>query len=390
MPKFRLCALAAGVLLCHAAHAENVTPQLKINGFATAAASFLSNDSGGAKYMENSYGRAGIGEDVNTDFDSLLGLQLDYQANDKTNMVVQLEAMGQKQYSVEASWAYIRYQLSDEWAARAGRVSFPGFMYSDTMDVGNAYPWVRTPPEVYSSTPVKSLEGVEALWHHGIGAWTAGAQLTLASGHATDNSFTLQNVGSVALTLTNNDLLLRICRLQGQLNSHFNKTLSSNAAANAALNAALDFHDADASFTSAGFTYDDNNWMAQGEIVAQRVDGWAADFNAGYVTAGHYFGHWLPFLSWQQIHTVNLKDKDVPVPAISPTFTLPTEAFSVFDQSSISAGLRVDPRPNLSVKFQVDHIYDFHGSGGLFRFPTPGVHVPSPTNLYSVAVSTSF
>lgn len=389
MTQARLYALAAGLLLCSAASAENVTPQLKMNGFATAGVAWLDEDSGGgnhgpASYMQNSYGRQGISEDINTKFDSVVGLQFDYAVNDQTNLVTQLVARGQNQnsYQIQAEWAYIRYQLAEDWVVRGGRFSFPGFMFSDSMLIGYSHPWVRPPAEVYANTPVPSVQGLDVLYRKNVGDWTLGAQLFGGNADTSDGRLGLQNMGTLYLTATHDDLTIR--------GGHATFKLVNNVSLAPLQN--LDSGGA-SGFSSLGMLFDNNEWLLAGEVVRQHVKDWPADFVAGYLTFGHYFGQWLPYATWSKIDTQGEVGKTQGPLNLRPS--------SIFEQTTYSLGLRYDPKPRFCIKAQIDHVTDIGKYDGIFRFTQTtgsgaliaGPAAPFPlksANLYSLTASVVF
>lgn len=406
MVKPRLGALAACILCSTSASAFDINSQLKVNGFATAGVAWLSQDSagtgtnasgqpvnyGGASYMQNSYGRAGINENINTKFDSVVGIQFDYEINDSVNLVTQLVAKGQNQdsFKIQADWAYIRDELDDNWTVRAGRLGFPGFMYSDSMLVSYSHPWVRPPAEVYANTPVPSVQGADVTYRYNLeNNWTLGSQLFVGNGDTSDGRLTLQNMASLYFTANNDNLTLRA----GQVRFNLQNNVSLAPLPN------LDDTYSD-SFTSVGALYDNNHWLFAAEFVQQRVAGWPADFNAGYITVGHYFGKFLPYATWAKVRTLNNSDK-----ILNGIDTRPS---SIFDQTTYSVGLRYDPKPGYCLKAQVDRIVDIGQYDGIFRFPTvgatgstqlPGTNalpagatLPTlkPTNLFSLTASVAF
>lgn len=370
MSRYRLTLLAAGLIACAgSSYAQNLTPQLKINGFATAGIAWLDEDSAGvsssgqrydnAYYMQNSYGRAGIGKDINTKFDSVAGLQLDYAVNDSANMVLQLVAKGQNQdsFKIQADWAYIRYAFNDNWIARFGRLGFQGFMYSDSMMIGQSYPWVRPPSEVYANTPVPSAQGMDLTYRFNLTEkWMFSTQVFAGAADTSDNRLTLKNLGSLYLTLGTDNLTIR----GGYM--HFNLANNVSLSPLPDLDDNLDDH-----FSSLGVLYDNGQWLLAGEFVQQQVKGWPADFNAGYFTVGHYFGKWLPYANWGKIVTEGSGDKTVAA-AGAPATLVNTRPSSIFEQTSYSLGLRFDPKPNLSFKAQVDHITGMGDYNGMFRY----------------------
>jgi hypothetical protein len=261
-------------------------------------------------------------------------------------------------------------------------------MYSDSMQVGYAHPWVRPPAEVYANTPVPSMQGVDLTHRYSMGEWELHTQLLLGNGQTSDARLTLENAASLYFTLSRENLTLRA--------GHVNFSLQNNVSLAPLPN--LNGGRGNA-FSSIGMLYDDNNWLLASEVVQQKVASWPADFNAGYITFGHYFGKYLPYVNYGNIHTVGDVDK-----TLNGINTRPS---SVFAQSSYSLGLRYDPKPGFCLKAQVDHIMP-SSVDGIFRFPTPAATGPTQlpgtgalggaatlpplhsTNLFSLTASVAF
>lgn len=125
---------------------------LQINGFINVSAGSVDN----SKLDVDGY-------DTGVSFDSgtLVGLQLSKQVNDTTSATVQLIARGQDSYTTEASWAYVTFSPDESTDIRAGRLRTPFFYYSDFLEVGYAYNWVRPPSIVYRLNDMSSVTGVD-------------------------------------------------------------------------------------------------------------------------------------------------------------------------------------------------------------------------------------
>jgi hypothetical protein len=124
---------------------------LNINGFLSVGASMLDES------------KATIaGADTNGGFkqDTVLGLQVQKQVNDSTSATGQLVSRGSDDYSTEAAWAFITYAANDDLDIRMGRLRIPFFYYSDFLEVGYAYNWIRPPEEVYR-IPFSSIDGFD-------------------------------------------------------------------------------------------------------------------------------------------------------------------------------------------------------------------------------------
>lgn len=63
---------------------------------------------------------------------------------------VQLISRGTNEYSPRFEWAYLSWEASPRLDFQAGKMRLPVYLYSDKMDVGFAYPWLRVPSDAYS------------------------------------------------------------------------------------------------------------------------------------------------------------------------------------------------------------------------------------------------
>lgn len=125
--------------------------------------------------------------------DSLVGLQARADINDKASVTIQLLAEGANDWETNVDMAYLTYQVTDQFAWRAGRMRAPFFLYSDFVNVGYAYPWIRPPFEVYSS-PFNSLDGMDVVYRTSFGSVDAMFQAYVGS----DNFVINENFGSLA------------------------------------------------------------------------------------------------------------------------------------------------------------------------------------------------
>lgn len=147
-------------------------PGLGLSGIALAADTTISGflSVGGGKSSENTTaGYAGYNEDqVTFDADTLFGLQVTSQVSEKVKVTGQLEARGSDDYKVEDQWAYVSYAFNDNVTARAGRLRTPLYLYSDFVDVGYAYSWIRPPSDVYY-LPFNNVQGMDFVWNFSAG-----------------------------------------------------------------------------------------------------------------------------------------------------------------------------------------------------------------------------
>ena len=60
----------------------------------------------------------------------------------------QIVARGVNDFDANFEWAYISYEINDNWTVQAGKKRLPLFYYSDFFDVGYAYVWMRNLPTI--------------------------------------------------------------------------------------------------------------------------------------------------------------------------------------------------------------------------------------------------
>jgi len=127
--------------------------ELDFNGFISVGGGIADNDE---LNLDVDYD-----EDVSFNEDSILGIQTTAPINDKISFTAQLVARGKEDYDVSAEWAFLKFEANDEFYARAGRLRAPFFAYSESIEVGYSYHWIRPPSEVYR-LPFSSIDGVDA------------------------------------------------------------------------------------------------------------------------------------------------------------------------------------------------------------------------------------
>ena len=137
--------------------------------------------------------------------DTLLALQVSKQVNDKTTATGQLVSRGTDDFKTEAAWAYVSYQSDSDLTARMGRLRIPFFNYSEFLEVGYAYNWVRLPSDVYN-IPFSSFDGFDLTQRFSIGALDSSIQLNYGRLNdeltifEEDYSSDLKNMAGLSLT----------------------------------------------------------------------------------------------------------------------------------------------------------------------------------------------
>jgi predicted porin len=143
--------LAACIAASAASPLTFASDDLRINGFLSVGASMADSDDA---HFGGSDDQGGFKND------NVLGLQVSKQINDSTSATGQLVSRGADDYSTEAAWAFVTYAATDDLDLRMGRLRIPFFYYSDFLEIGYAYNWVRPPEEVYR-IPFSSVDGID-------------------------------------------------------------------------------------------------------------------------------------------------------------------------------------------------------------------------------------
>ncbi|HBF06822.1 MAG TPA: hypothetical protein DDW29_01135, partial [Gammaproteobacteria bacterium] len=120
---------------------------------------------------------AGYDEQLSTKTDNIYGIQATNSFNDSLSISGQLIISGEEDYDPKISWAYLTYEVNPFWKVRAGKLKTSFFMFSDIIDVGYTYPWIRPPIQTYSFIRYKSFDGIDSLYQHTFGDWNGLVQV---------------------------------------------------------------------------------------------------------------------------------------------------------------------------------------------------------------------
>ena len=118
--------------------------------------------------------------------ESLAGLQLKYQFNDKLSGTVQAVARASKDARIKVDWAYLSYDVSDQVTVQAGRRRLPIYAYSDSVYVGYTLPWVRVPQDIYG-WEIGAYNGANVSYTTAVGDWAVRANLFAGQEDTNDN-----------------------------------------------------------------------------------------------------------------------------------------------------------------------------------------------------------
>lgn len=351
--------LALGIFAALAAATSAHAQSVQITGFGQVAAGTVTDGDRfpGAAYDEN----------VSFREESLFAVQVRGDLNDQWSATAQIVARGAEDFDPEFAWAFVGWNGGNGWSAKFGRQRLPLYRYSDFLEVGFAFPWVRVPTAVYN-LDFANYDGVSAGYSFGAGDWFTSVQglagslrrdTTFGSGITADTR--LENIVGFAADTTYADwLTLRASYFQGDatldipaLNPLFN-SLRTNGFANVANR--LDFNEDKASFWGVGAEVNHGNVLLIGELIGVEAENtFFSDRSEWYVTGGYRFGSWLPTVTYGRRDNDAKTDIIGLLPAVAPLAPLRAGVTQVVmselsDDKYVSLGLRWDLATNIALK----------------------------------------
>ncbi len=387
--------LAIGLLSTHSALAEQ---GLQLRGFMTSGVVFSD--------QEKTYGDE-INKRPNFNNDSRLGINLSAALNHQWQMAAQVLFY---QRQVIADWYFMTHRPFEGTALRFGRQKFATWLFSDSIDVGNTYPWVRPPLEVYSLNPINAHDSVSASQMLEVGSF----ELEFAASYGRINERIDDQLRGTSLAgadidvhdlfggyiLVRNDIaLLRTSYYTGKIDAtsdlydfegltgdfisiggkvDWKGLLVLTEWAEVTTNTPqdkIDEAERQAAIASGeAATTGDSAAKAKAEKLGLQAFVLNSDVFSGqawYVTLGYQFGDWLPHATYAALDT-------------------PDEALNYGDQTSTTLGVRYDISLVADVKAEVSYIEPGTDSWGLYQRADLDTTGFEPLTLYSLAVDFVF
>ncbi|MHC8285606.1 porin family protein [Pseudomonas sp. XS1P51] len=280
--------------------------EYRFNGFGTAGITRLGGEGDGRSYGINGQ----TTDSWRGDQLSKIGGQFQYGLTDTLGVTVQATAKPeQDNWKANLEWAYLSWQATDGLKLRAGRLRSPVYMYSETLDVGFTYPWLRLPDEVYSQVQVSNYEGADAIYtvplsFGSVTFQVAGGQAVNRNIFATDGLYDIdyKKIFATNVSLETSDFgTVRVGYTEADVDNTVNATVIDPFGAPEI--ATLSHLDKQKSkFTSVGYQYDNGTWLTANEwtrLVTER-DG-QGSIEAFYLMGGRRFGDFLAHITYAQL-----------------------------------------------------------------------------------------
>ncbi len=331
-----------------------IVDNLSINGFGSVVAGISE---------ENTFRNVPYDDEINFTEESKLAVQIIADMTEGLSATVQVIGRGSESFDPKFEWAYLSYELTDSTTIRAGRLRAPFYRYSDFLDVGFAYPFIRPPKSMYS-LQFSTYDGISLLHTTSLGGVDINANLV--AGNVDDNFFdsTEPTDGELSptygfniqfskdfLTLYTAYLYTKVDIPLGSL-----ETAADGLEAAGAPTSATDklrIEDDTGTFLGLGVTVDWNDLLINTEYSTVEVDdSLTLTSKNWYFMVGYRINDMLPYLMYE--HTEN--DRNTSTANAFPAPFRPTvqAAFDGqrFEYSGITLGLRYDFHPTASFKME--------------------------------------
>lgn len=260
--------------------------EYRLNGFGTLGITHM----GGASDAKG-YGIEGQTTDSwRGDQLSKLGGQFSYGLTDDLSATVQAVVRAREDtWKTEVTWAYLAYEVNEQLTVRAGRMRPNTFMYSETLDIGYSYPWLRLPDEVYAQMPLVNYDGVNAMYNVPLSFGTLGFQVSY--GQSENQKYYLGVLDDTA-NLDAKELVTGAVTLG---TSEFGSLNYSYTQIDAIIEDGPEYK---SRFRSFGYQYDNGTWLFNAEDTNRRYIGGIDD--AFYIMAGRNIGDFTPHVTYAQ------------------------------------------------------------------------------------------
>lgn len=368
---------------------------VKVDGFGTLAA--VHNDNHAVSFYD-AYDRT----DWNTD--SMLGLQLKAPLVDKLSLTGQLVARGHEDYDLQVEWLFLTYEAMDNLDIRGGRLRIPFFMFSESLEVGYTYPWIRPPVDVYGQLGFTTFEGADAVYSLPLSSMTLELQPFTGSTKpdyirsGQNGRLEVSNLWGVHAVLSNDWLALHAGHTEGDFDLRGIDAIDGFLSGLDAMgfpSVAKQFGTDNRHGTFDGIGVDANweNFRFIGEYTKRSTDGLIANTTGWYATVAYQYQAFTPHLTFSELKTTeDYSGEILAAGAMPPPLAMGTMQFAHMNkvnESSVTAGLRWDVASNTALKLEWQRINPDNDSSPLFSV-RDFTYGGDPVSVYSLAVDFVF
>jgi hypothetical protein len=337
---------------------------LQFSGFARVVLGYL--DESNATYF-------GYDDGISFDQQSLIGLQADYQLLDNLSVTGQFVGRSNNERGSDLEWLYLTYAPTRSTKIKLGKQRTPFFNYSDSLDVGFAYPWITLPQQVYGTVPFSTFDGILANYQ-----WSGKKIGFDIEGYWGSFDETIITLGSEVPAKVN-DLRGLIAKI-----NYDNWTFRTSYHSGDTIIELTQFEEFSSILNQFGFTqsteslnpdgraefyqisasYDNLDYFFRTEVTQAHVQSIVVpNINGYFVAAGYNFYPFSSYVSFaKNKSTYAAPVNEIPVgvdpqlDALAFGYQSIFKALPVFNSQSITLGTRWDFKSNLALKAEVTFI----------------------------------
>lgn len=276
-----------------------------VNGFGTLGITHLGGES------DLDYGMQGQTNDGwRGDQLSKLAVQLQYGITDTLSFTGQLATKPtQDSWKAGPANLYLAWQANDNLTLRGGRLGTPVYMYSETLNVGFSYPWLRLPEEVYSLLQLANHDGADLLYNRSTALGTlsfqvAGGQAIGREQYALDDMHDIdyRDVFATSLALSTDSFgTFRIGYAEANLKITVDDVINTYLFGVREV-ALIELDGQKGKFSSIGHQYDNGTWLSAAEAVKLQIENNnEAETTAFYLMGGRRFDDFLAHVTYGQL-----------------------------------------------------------------------------------------
>lgn len=428
MDKLARCALLSTLFLSSSTFAVDLN-QFQVNAFMSAG--LASTD---VSYIESGIEpvfATTIEKQPSFDKDTNVGIQVSKNLKEDVSFTAQFYAEAARDFDVEATWAFLKWEPSDSWQFRGGRVRANTYMLSDHVHIAYTYPWVRPPQEVYAQIPIKNFTGADVRFKLQI--YDRDLSLTAFYGSATQLltfpaipegpifdvlEMRLRDLYSFEATYGNEVFKIRagyqtadasldpdMSSVMTSLNEFLNTLVGMGFLGTDYINY-FSIRHRQISFAGLGYEFEWKNVVSLAEIVKRHSSTpMISDAVGWYVMGGYKVKDIMPHITFSRLRLQGNYTRRFPS-LVNMFFTLPAAfggAGSPFtldevaqaivgtsthfegnlgDQSSVTLGVRWDVLEGVALKVEYQRVHPDRLSPGLFDF-----NPEKSVNVYSLALN---
>ncbi len=380
----------------HSVVAQEDDNALQFSGFARVVLGYF--DDSNATYL-------GYDNSVSINQQSLIGLQADYQITNKLSATAQFVGHTSDDRDSGVEWLYLTYQPNRSSQIKLGKQRTPFFNYSDSIDVGFAYPWITLPQEVYSSVFFSTFDGILANYEWSVDRFVFGIEGYW--GNFNDDI----SKGEITLEANVNDLRGVIAKLS--FDNWSLRTAYHTADATFELDELTQLSmalqqfgfiqsanslnsDGSAEFYQLAASYENLDYFFRSELTKTLTEASTIpDIDSYYVAAGYHYYPFSSYLSFAKSKSTYVSPvNEIPI-GLSPQLDGLAYAYRSASQfpfdstSSITLGTRWDWKSNIALKAEITWTETLVSKRAIFA-PLNGAKFNTKTPLYQLALEWVF